>query len=248
MALTNSTGLQKIIDLAESIDINRRNVVGIQYSRNEIAKVSETPTRNPWRLTVTMKALLAYSECRGLLESIDDLDARLPQNVSFSINSDLSWIARYQAQDFGAMTVTLAQALTVVSFEGNQLVLGNLPATPTVNATTPIFKAGDFIQIGTGTLYPHPFTVVGDVLRGAGNTITVTTHRPNFLLGGAKFGLSGQTLTVGNNVYFRVFCPNMPTYKLMPGATQRNSAGVLTNNAYVEWGEDFKLFEWLGEQ
>jgi hypothetical protein len=80
------------------------------------------------------------------------------------------------------------------------------------------------------------------------NTITVTTHRPNFILNGSKFALAGQTLTVGNNVYFRMFCQSMPTYRLMPGATQRNSSGVLTNNAYIEWSDDFKLYEWTGDQ
>ena len=32
----------------------------------------------------------------------------------------------------------------------------------------------------------------------------------------------------------------------MPGATQYDASGNIINNAYLEWSEDFKLYEWVG--
>lgn len=238
-----ANGLQTIINLAESIQFDRRNVVGIQYTRSEIPKVSETPTRNAWKMNVVMSAALPYDEYRDLIEQIDELDRRFPQVLTFSDNPNLSWIARYK----GSMTALQQSAVTVQSFVGNQLTLTNLPSIPAFGSNGILFKQGDFIQIEG---FPYPFTVVGpanstglggDVLRGNANTVTLTTHRFNFI----TQSVVGRTLRYGNNVQFNMLCTNMPVYRLIPGATQLTN-GVVTNNAYIEWSSDFQLYEWTG--
>ena len=45
-------GLQTIIDNCNAIEIDRRKVVGIQFTRNEVARTSETPTYQPWRINL----------------------------------------------------------------------------------------------------------------------------------------------------------------------------------------------------
>ena len=235
-----ANGLQTIINMAETIQFDRRNVVGVQYTRSEIPKISETPTRNSWKMNVSIKASMPYNDYRALIERIDDLDRRAPDYITFSDNPKLSWLARY----LGSCSQAQLNAMQVDSFIGNQLILKNLPAlTPvTMTSTTPLFKSGDFIQIGTGTTNPYPFTVVNDVLRGSGSTVTLTMHRPNFITS----SVANSNITVGNAVTFKMFCPNMPIYKLLPGATQYDSSGNIINNAYLEWSEDFKLYEWVG--
>jgi hypothetical protein len=235
------SGLQTIIDKASSIQFDRRKLLGVQYTRSEVAKVSETPTRNPWRINVSIQAAMPYNDYRDLIERLDYLDRRFPETVTFSNNPNTKWLCRY----LGAMSSAQINAVTVNGFGGNQLILQNLP-TINVNfpSTTILFKAGDFIQIAG---YPYPFTVVENVQRGNGSTVTLTTHRPNII----KDNIQGLSILVGNNVTFKMFCPNMPTYKLVPGAT---SYGTLpdgtygiTNNAYIEWSGDFQLFEWTGD-
>lgn len=229
-----ATGLQGIINVAESIEIDRRKVVGVQYSRSEIVKVSSTPTRNPWKFTVKVSAGLPYSDARALLASIDNLDRSTPDVISFGNNANLAWITRYQ----GDMTALQVSAITVQSFVGNQLVLTGLPATTSTNY---LFKSGDYIQIGAGTTHPFPFTVVGDVQRGSESTVTITTHRPNFI----STEVTNLGIQVGKDVSFKMLCTNMPTYRLIPGATQRVN-GVMTNNAYIEWDSDFEFYEYTG--
>lgn len=238
--------LQTLINFADNIQFDRRKVVGIQFSRSEIAKVSETPTRNAWKINFSVKAGLPYNDYRELLEKVDNYDRRTPDYITFSSNPSLDWITRYKAPDFGSMTTAMAQAMRVQSLTTpTQVVLTNLPpitGAGAITSTTPLFKSGDFIQFGSGTTNPYPFTVVDDVLRGTGNTVTITVHRPVFMQSSA---IINQNLSVGSNVTFLMFCTNMPVYSLVPGAT-KYSNGKMSNNAYIEWSDTFKLYEWTG--
>lgn len=223
--------IQAIIDRCDGISINRRKMVGIQYSLNQIPRISETPTTNPWRFSISMPNSLRYSEARSIIEQIDNLDRRSPETITFGNNPAMSWIFRYQ----GAASLSNLDNITVTSFVGNSLVLTNLPV---LGANALLFAANDVIQIDG---YPYPFTSVYDVPRGITTSVTVTTHRPNIL----SNPVAGANITVGSNVQFRVFCNNMPTYRLTPGgATYSN--GVLVNNAYIEWSDMFNLYEYVG--
>jgi hypothetical protein len=216
-------GLQTILNAAETIEFNRRKVVGIQTSRNEISFRNETVTKNPWKLTVQFPAYLPYATNRDLIESLDTLDRISSQTVSFSGNSGLSWICAYQ----GTMSQAQLDTLTVKTFSGNQLVLENIPALDNnFPSDRIVFKAGDFIQISG---FPYPFTIVNNVQRGSGSDITLTTHRPNFISG----SVVGHNIFAGNAVSFKVFCPNMPTYTIIPGR-------------YIVFNDAFQLFEDVG--
>ena len=225
------SGLQTIIDRCTGMTIDRRKVVGIQYTRNELPRTSLTPTYNPWRFNLEMPNSFRYSDARALMESLDTLDRYTPQVVTFSNNPCLSWIFKYQ----GAMTSGQISAITVQSFTGNQLVLTGLP---TVGSSTVLFEPNDLIQIGTKTF---PFTSTTQVLRGSGSTVTITTNRPNII----STSVTGLGITVGNDCDFYMFCPNMPTYRLIPGGATYNASGTVTNNALIEFSDQFTLYEWV---
>lgn len=225
--------LQTIINNSSGININRRKVVGIQYTRNSIPRVSLTPTLDPWRFTVEMGTQFRYGDVRALLEALDALDRVYNEVITFGNDPRLAWLFRYQ----GVATQNQLDAITVESFIGNQLVLGNLPI---MNSSRTLFAANDLIQIGDN---PYPFTSVTDVLRGGSATVTVTTHRPNILTS----DVVGNNITVGSSCQFNIFCPNMPTYRLFPGGTTYTSNGIMTGNARIEWSEAFSLYEYLGD-
>jgi hypothetical protein len=224
--------IQAIINRSNSLEMNRRKLVGIQYTRNELSRTSLTPTFNPWRFNVALPNSLRYNDARSIIEEIDRLDRIYPEVISFGDNSNMNWIFRYQ----GGATTNQLSSIKVQSFVGNQLVLTNLPA---INSARTLFAANDLIQIGSIT---HPFTSTTDVLRGAGSTVTVTTHRPNII----PSSVVNLGITVGANCQFTVFCPNMPTYKLFVGGGYKTN-GVIMNNAYIEWSDSFQLYEYLGD-
>ena len=227
------SGLQTIINRCNGIKINRRNVVGIQYSRNEIPRVSQTPTMNPWKITLDMPNSFRYSEARSLMEDLDTLDTTTPQLVTFGDLTALNWIFAYQGQ----MSSPQISALTVETYVGETLTLTGLP---TVASGTYLFKKNDLIQISGHT---YPFTSTTDVLRGAGSTVTVTTSRPNII----STSVVGAGIIVGPTCQFNMFCPNMPVYKLIVGGQQKIGNDDTTNNALIQWSDSFLLYEFVGQ-
>ena len=225
-------GLQTIINKASALTIDRRKVVGVQITRNEIPRTSLTPTKQPWRFVLTMPSSLRYYNNRDLLEAIDTLDRIGTEIVTFSDNPCLSWIFKYQ----GSLNSTQISNLRVQSFVGNQLVLTNLPS---INSTRVIFEPNDLIQIGSFTF---PFTSTTRVTRNTGTSITVTTNRPNII----SSNVVGLDIEVGNVCQFKMFCPNMPTYKLNPGGYVQSN-GTTLNNALIEFNDDFTLYEYVGD-
>jgi hypothetical protein len=54
----------------------------------------------------------------------------------------------------------------------------------------------------------------------------------------------GLGLVIGNACQWNFFCPNMPTYKLVPGG-YIGSGGVATNNALIQWSDSFQIYEYV---
>jgi hypothetical protein len=223
--------LQTVFNKASAITINRRKMVGIQYTRSQIPKTSLTPTKNPWRFTITLPGM-AWNTARPLIEVLDSLDRYLPETIQVGQNSNFAWLYAYQ----GAMSLFERSSLLISSFNGNQMTLTNLPS---LASSAVLFARGDFIQVQG---HPFPFTVVNDVLRGTDSTVTLTTHRPNILTD----NVTGLGIVAGADCQIRVFCPDLPTYNLKPGA-QSVVNGKLVNNAIVEWDAGLTFYEYLGD-
>jgi hypothetical protein len=165
------------------------------------------------------------------VEQLDILDRITPQIITFSNRPGMEWVFKYQ----GAMTNTQINNVSVSTYVGDQLVLTGLPA---VSSSTVLFAQNDLIQIGT---HAFPFTSTTVVTRGSGPTVTVTTSRPNII----SANITGDGITVGNACEFYMFCPNMPTYKLIVGGYVGN--GITTkSNALIEFSDPFELFEFVG--
>lgn len=225
------SGLQTILNRCTSIEVDRRKVVGVQITRNEIPRTSLTPTRQPWRFKVEFPPVLKWYDARTLVEALDTLDRFSPQTVTFSTTC-LSWMWRYQ----GVMSTVEIGNIVVDAYTGNQLTLNVLPSF--MSPTAVLFEPNDLIQIGNN---PYPVTVVNQVLRGSAGTTTFTVNRPNIITS----SVAGAGITVGPACNFNLFCPNMPTYRLKPGGYLQSS-GTTINNAYVEFTDVFELYEWTG--
>lgn len=219
--------IQFFINRATALEINRRKVAGVQYTRSEVARTETTVTKNPWRFTVSV-APMPWADARPYLENIDALGNTTPETIQLN-GANVSFLYRYLGD-----RATQPTSWTVSNFIGNQLIIGNING---VNPGQYAFRSGDLVQI-TGK--PYPYTVVNDVIFTGAGTIAVTTHRPNII----TTGTSGLIVRTGTDCQFNMFCPNMPGYKLISGAHRRLPQGTYTNGAIVEFTEPLQLVEW----
>jgi len=225
--------LQTVINISNSIKIDRRRTIGIQVTRSQLIRVGETPTYNPWGFTITVPNG-SYYNSRALIESLDNMDRAVSEVVSFGAISSMRWLFRYQ----GGLTPTQLGQLRVFQFIGNELTLSAFLLTGT-QPTDVVFKKGDIFNI---IGYPYPFTVTADVIVGYGDYITVYTHRPNVINPSNNISLVG--LEVGTDAKFRLLCVKMPTYTITPGA-YKSTNGTVLNNGIVEFDGPFECMEYI---
>jgi hypothetical protein len=209
---------QTIFEIQQSMSVNNRRTVGQQVSRSGQVRVAQYLTSVPWVFTITPHNFLYYPQVRGVIQAIDNKDRQLPESITFA-SSNLSWFTAYQ----GDLTTAQAAALTLASLpaaNATTISVGNLPS---ISSTAFVFKAGDFLQLGT-----YPYKVTADVLRGSGSTVNVTLHRPVI----APFSV-GTLSGVGNSCTFYMLAESCPTYTLNP----------MANGAFVQWDKPFVFRE-----
>ncbi len=97
--------------------------------------------------------------------------------------------------------------------------------TVEVNSLTYVLRVGDYIQPSNSR---YPYTVLNDVVRGSGSTVTVNLHRPLITSEGITY--VGQGVKIGNSCTWRVVVSTLPTYQLIP-------------NRLVQYTGDFELVE-----
>ena len=211
---------QTILNIHQSLTVNNRRMVGQMYSRSGQVTIAQYLTAVPWVFTVRPHEYLYYPQVRAVIQSIDNADRQVPETITFDTDN-LKWFTSYQ----GELTQGQADVLTLASVppaNSQNLTIGNLPS---VGSTVLVFKAGDFLQLGT-----YVYKVTANVARGSAATVTVPVHRP--VIGTPTAG----TLTaVGENVYFTVVAEKCPTYTLNP----------MADGAYVQWDDDFVFREYV---
>jgi len=142
---------QTIFDIQQSMAVNNRRMVGQQVARSGYITVAQYLTAVPWVFTIQPHAYLYYPQVRDIIQTIDNKDRQLPEQISFA-STNLQWFVKMRG------TATAA----------------TLNGTPTANTQTlaltsnGTFKAGDFIMVGG-----YVYKVTAD---SAGSSVNI--HRP----------------------------------------------------------------------
>jgi hypothetical protein len=205
--------LQTIIDRAQTIEIDRRRIVGQTISRSQRIKTSERATAQPWKFTVTPPAYLKWADSRGVIEVIDSGDRVNEYEISIGNTAGTNYITRYQ----GNLLQTQLDDLSVSSVGTSSLVISTLPSIGAsakvglVSTTTVVLSRGDFIQPENSR---YPYTVTSDVLRGSGSTVSVSLNRA--LITSEGITLTGNGVVVGNSCTWQVVISGLPSYQLTP--------------------------------
>lgn len=211
--------LQKIIDSAQQITIDRSPPVAMTMSRGQYLKTAERGARI-WRFVVTPSQGWRWEDYRDEIEDLDAADRISEHTINIGTsNSKLSWMTAYR----GDLTTSQRTNLFIKSNTiPNQLVLN---CNVAINVGQVLFRKGDYIQ-PFGSRYPY--TVTSDVVAAAGDgDFEVSLNRS--VLSTVTFG---QSVSIGNAVSWRVKITKFPRYIITPGRI-------------ITWEDDFELTEVL---
>lgn len=213
--------VQFVIDNTTYLNINKKKVTAQSISRSGHLKTAE---RSPqvYQFTVGSPRGLKYSENRGTIQTLDDIDRITESNVDIGANNtNLSYLTSY----LGDLDGTQQSALALNSVAGANIYVDT---TSVVGSPTTLFKKGDYIQpLGNASVYRYPYQVTSDVAFSSGN-ITVPVHRP--VLSQTDTALNTGGFRIGSDVRFHVKCFRNPTYNVVP-------------YDLVEFDDDFVLME-----
>jgi hypothetical protein len=204
--------VQVIINTAQSIEFDRRRVVGQSISRSQRIKTAERLTAQPFVITVTPLARFRYEAYRPVLEGIMSLDRTEEQAVNIANKTSMNYLTSY----LGDLTDAQLSGLTITNFTATTVTIGQLPTIGasdrtgnTISSTSTIFEAGDWIQ---PTNSRYPYIVSEAVLRTSGSTTTATVHRP--LISSENIVVTGPII-VGTATTIRVLVSELPNYRLV---------------------------------
>jgi hypothetical protein len=183
---------QWIIDRAESISIDRQDIVGQTITRNQTVRAVSRGA-GIWKFTVRVPDGISWTELRPYISPSEKLGRTTVASISIN-SSGHSWISKYQGNSVN-YTGFVASIIT----GSNSITLTTSPTTSSGYK----FRAGDFIQLGASG---HVYTVAADV---AYNSNTVTLHRP--VLDNTA---SGVSLRVGPDCNWNVICTEFPQWEL----------------------------------
>jgi hypothetical protein len=184
---------QWIIDNAETVSINRKQVVATSVSRDGTTRAVSRGGQF-WRFEVKLPDGPRWTDYRQLISQAERLDRTTSATIQFN-DTGHAWLVGYQGNsaNYTGFQATWTQGATSIT----------LTTSPTT-ASGFKFRAGDFIQLGTtGKVY----TVAADV---AFNSNTVTLHRP--VLDATQ--ASATPIRVAENCQFSVICTQFPDWTL----------------------------------
>lgn len=183
---------QWIIDRAESISIDRQDIVGQTITRNQTVRAVSRGA-GVWKFTVKVPDGISWTELRPYISPTEKLGRTTVAPIVINAAGH-TWISQYQGNSINStgFVATITKGSATIT----------LTTSPTT-ASGYKFRAGDFIQLGTtGRVY----TVAADV---AFNSNTVTLHRAVI-----ENSASGVALSVGVNCTWNVICTDFPQWQL----------------------------------
>lgn len=183
---------QWIIDNAESISIDRQEIVGQTITRNQTVR-STSRGAGVWKFTVKLPDGIPWTQLRSNITLAEKLGRVTPASISIN-NSGQSWLSQYQGN-----SVNYTGFVASITTGSSTITLTTSPTTSSGYK----FRAGDMIQLGsTGRVY----TVAADV---AYNSNTVTLHRAVI-----DATATGVALRVGPNCSWSVICTQFPSWNI----------------------------------
>jgi hypothetical protein len=183
---------QWIIDNAESISIDRAEVVGQSITRNQTVRAVSRGA-GIWKFTVKLPDGIRWTDIRSNISLAEKLGRTTAASISLNASGH-DWLSKYQGN-----SVNYTGFVASITTGSSTITLTTSPTTSSGYK----FRAGDMVQLGSsGRVY----TVAADV---AYNSNSVTLHRAVI-----DNTATGVALRVGPNCSWSVICTQFPTWNL----------------------------------
>ncbi len=132
--------IQKLIDNATTIDINRQASVSTTRSRVGALRYAKGLV-NPYRFSVSVHDGLSYADNRELPAQIDQMDRVFAERFKLSNNAGMNYLTAYK----GDATASDIDKIIINSTTGAEIYM-DTSAMTSANASLNLFEKGDYIQ------------------------------------------------------------------------------------------------------
>ena len=132
--------IQKLIDNATTIDINRQASVSTTRSRVGTLKYAKGLV-NPYRFSVSVHDGLSYADNRELPAQIDQMDRVFAERFKLSNNTGMNYLTAYK----GDATASDIGKIIINSTSGANIYM-DTSAMTSANSSLNLFEKGDYIQ------------------------------------------------------------------------------------------------------
>jgi hypothetical protein len=141
----------------------------------------------PWRFEVLMPDGPEFDSYRSLISEWENY-YNTGSSQTLQLSGNIDYLTAYQGDMSGTMTGSWTQGATTITVSGG-------------TGSGYRFKAGDLIQLGSGSVY----RVTADVVSGS---TSVNIHRP------VRDSSGSGTVIRGSSVTWQVVCSNFPNYRI----------------------------------
>jgi hypothetical protein len=226
--------LQTLMTYAQSMKIDRSDVVAQSVSRSGKVYTEKRSSVKPFRITFTPPDVLPWTQANRLIvEDILAKDRHTPHTTRLGFSLGSQWMADYlgnKASYPWNQTTGQIGSCTFNSNAGNVLTIN----TPGGSVGDVVLETGDIIQPSD---HPYPYVVVRSdagvsTYLKTGATLAVTVHRPYMphFVNGSEVPMANKAVIAGGFVTYNMIVTTLPSINYIPGK-------------FIQFSGDFTLLE-----
>lgn len=188
--------LQKIIDSAVNITVNRTKLIAQSVSRSGRLLTASRNWANPYRFSVTPKPIWTWdTTTQGIFATVFDNDRYTEDSIllSYVNGGPMVWMTQYR----GTLDVNdndVLDDITVTSEPTGAAIAVTYAGNSALNAGRYIVRKGDWIR-PTNHRYPYQATTDQQIVSGT-SSYSIAIHRGYITQGG--YTATGNTVQVGD--------------------------------------------------
>jgi len=188
--------IQKIVDTATNIEINRSKLVAQSISRSGRLLTAARNWANPYRFTITPKPIWTWdTTTQGIFATLFDNDRHVEDSfyLSYTSGGPMEWLTSYKGT-LDTNNNDILDDMVVTSEPSGASIVMTYSGNSATNAGRYIVRKGDWIRPANHR-YPYQATADQQIVSGT-SSYTITMHRG--WITQSTYTATGNTISVGD--------------------------------------------------